>query len=516
MGRFRFDVPVRIGENPVELVAYGPGGQVRNLSRSVNLDGTMVRPGQLQYGVAMGACRTALCTASLNSDLRYGVAPGWSARLGYDHFSRNAADLQHPYLGVTGYLGNGMWFDADQTFNAVSRAGLRFEPSLGFRTRIEAARFAQGVTAPILTPDGRESQITGTVQWTPDDGALGSVELTLDRIEQQMTTITSSRLTGSLNSGPVRLLPSMRFTSGERRRDEFAAGITALIMPIDALLGPLAATTFRLQLEGTPEDGLATGALWASTRAAWGIQLEVGANWRRGIGTAFTMRSSTSLGGTRIHSTVVRREDGSMQASPYIRGGMTLDPVSGAMHFSTDNAGERAGVSGMIWIDENNNGNFDPGETPAVGVRLIVGNRTARTDDRGFYQLFGLTPYLPVATAIDSTSLPSPLLIATLPRRGIAVVPYRVERLDVPLVPGGILDGRIEEANLSAADGVEVEMVHLPSGIRRQVMTFNDGGVYVMGLLPGEWRVSAGPGTSRTVTVVSGIATPLRIRRPAP
>jgi hypothetical protein len=517
MGRFRFDVPVRIGENPVDLVAYGPGGEVRHLSRSVNLTEQMVGPGRWQYGLALGACRTARCSASLNADLRFGMAPGWIARAGYDHFARTTSDLQHPYLGVSGYLGGGLWFDADQTFQAATRGGLRYEPTQDFRASLEASRFDDAVTDPILTPEGRLGQLTGLVHWTPAGShGVGYLELAVDRVQHETATSTSTRLSGSLRGGKVRLLPNLRYTSGDHRTDEFAVGMMAMVLPINRLPGILGRTTFRLHVDGTPAEGMTTGAIWASTRATPGMQLELGTTWRRGLGSSLVLRSSATLGGARIYNTVLRREDGGLEASPYIRGGVSLDPVSGAMHFSPDHSGERAGVSGRVWIDENLDGRFDADESPAEGVRVVIGDRTARTDASGFYQVLGLTPYLPVATAIDSASLPSPLLIPTLPRRGIAVAPYRVERLDIPLMRGGVLDGVIQEADLSPAEGVEVELVHLESGARQTALTYSDGGVYLMGLQPGAWRVSAGAGATRVVRIVSSVVTPLRIRRPAP
>ncbi len=58
-----------------------------------------------------------------------------------------------------------------------------------------------------------------------------------------------------------------------------------------------------------------------------------------------------------------------------------------------------ASVSGYVYVDANNNGTFDPGETPIAGVTLTLLDAsgkstglTAVTDSNGFYQFSNLTP----------------------------------------------------------------------------------------------------------------------------
>ena len=58
-----------------------------------------------------------------------------------------------------------------------------------------------------------------------------------------------------------------------------------------------------------------------------------------------------------------------------------------------------ASVSGYVYVDANDNGAFDPGETPIAGVTVTLLNasgqstgETATTDSSGYYQFNNLTP----------------------------------------------------------------------------------------------------------------------------
>ena len=58
-----------------------------------------------------------------------------------------------------------------------------------------------------------------------------------------------------------------------------------------------------------------------------------------------------------------------------------------------------ASVSGYVYVDANNNGSFDPGETPIAGVKVTLldasgkpTGATAVTDSSGFYRFDNLMP----------------------------------------------------------------------------------------------------------------------------
>ncbi|HWA16564.1 MAG TPA: hypothetical protein VG817_09025, partial [Gemmatimonadales bacterium] len=61
LGNFSFDLPVQYGENPVDFVAYGPFGEIREFNRTYRARTDGISPGRLEYGLSAGGCRTTRC-----------------------------------------------------------------------------------------------------------------------------------------------------------------------------------------------------------------------------------------------------------------------------------------------------------------------------------------------------------------------------------------------------------------------------------------------------------------------
>jgi hypothetical protein len=153
IGRFSMDLPVEYGENAVDFVAYGPFGEVRRFNKSYRVSTDQIPGRRMEYGLAVGGCRTRDCRANANLDLRYGLTPRWTVRGGVDQFWRDSLPgLFHPYVGVGGTLGDSWGVEVEGVASAVVRGALRYEPSQDLRVGTEYHAFATGGTAPLLTP----------------------------------------------------------------------------------------------------------------------------------------------------------------------------------------------------------------------------------------------------------------------------------------------------------------------------------------------------------------------------
>ena len=72
--------------------------------------------------------------------------------------------------------------------------------------------------------------------------------------------------------------------------------------------------------------------------------------------------------------------------------------------------------------------------------------------------------------------------------------PNRYRKLDVPIVPGGTVEGRVLMASGAVAPGgILLAFTHKESGERRLITTFGDGSFYAIGIRPGEWDVAVDP-----------------------
>ena len=101
---------------------------------------------------------------------------------------------------------------------------------------------------------------------------------------------------------------------------------------------------------------------------------------------------------------------------------------------------------------------------------------------------------LAMATSFGSMSMQTP----RAPAFAAAMIepsPNRYRKLDIPILPGGVVEGTVRWAAGSpgaasrSVSGVAIVMKHEESGEQRVITTFTDGSFYAIGVRPGEWQI---------------------------
>jgi hypothetical protein len=498
LGRFSLDVPVEYGENPVDFVAYGPFGEVRQFNQTYRVVSDVIPARRFEYGVSLGGCRGSSCQLNGNVDLRYGLSPRWTVRGGMDQFWRDSLpSLSHPYVGIAGAIGNAWALGFEGVAAAVVRGAARYEPSQNIRVSTEFNRFATGPVQPILTSPGRLTQWTTDLMTRPlrrrEDLYL---EASLDRITADNGNTTSGRLGMSLYTSRLRLAPALRFA---RFSDLTGAGATESFASLNVFsfpfpeLGPvLGRVTGRAAWEVDTRGGTTTMAAYLSRQLGNAINLEAGAGWNRGIGTTISLFLSTQLPSVRATTSISAPLHGPAVASQFVQGSLLYDPAQRGLSFASGPSLERAGVSGRVFLDENGNGKRDPDEQLLSGVRVRAGFTSAVSDSSGRYRIWDLPPFEAVLVTIDSTTLASPLWIPAYGSMSLETGPNRFRGLDIPVVPGGVIEGRLVRdtpTGQAPVAGVPLQLKRVGSPELRQLLTFSDGDFYLIGVKPGEYQL---------------------------
>jgi hypothetical protein len=503
LGRFTFDVPIEYGENPVDFIAYGPFGEMRTFNQTYRVRNADLPARRFEYGLSLGACRTVQCRANGNIDLRYGPSARWTVRAGMDQFWRDSLNsLSHPYAGVVGALTNALQVEAEAVANAVLRGVVRYEPSLNLQVQAEANRFARSAPNPLLTPAGRLHQFTLSAFLRPT-ARLGSnyLEASVDQIGAVTGDLLSGRLGASIQVSNMRLMPSIRtqrqaVIGGPTVTQSFV-GFNTVMLPRPSLGPLLGQLTVRTMLELQTGVGASSGAAFLGLPIARWLRTEAGVTWYRGgRGTGFQLLVAVEPPGVRSYTTVAGGGGLPTTGSQYVSGSAIYNPSRHGVDFSGTPALARGGIAGRVFLDANANGRFDAGDQPLAGVRVIVGPVYAASDSSGEYHAWDVLPYEPTMVTVDSATLASPLWVPAFAASQVEPSPNRYRQLDIPVLPGGTVEGRVSmPSGAPAGGGIVLVFTHRSSGERRVMATFGDGTFYSIGLRPGDWELSVDPKT---------------------
>jgi hypothetical protein len=496
LGRFSLDVPVEYGENPVDFVAYGPFGEVRQFNQTYRVVSDVIPERRLEYGLSLGGCRSVTCTVNGNLDVRYGLTRRWTVRGGMDQFWRDTLPaLSHPYLGVAGAIGNAWALELEGVAAAVVRGAARYEPSEFLRLSTEFNRFATAPIQPILTPAGRRTQWTTSAMARPFRQRNDIyVDATFDRITATTGDNTSGRVGLSFYTSRFRLAPAFRFTefsstSGIHETESFVS-LNAFSFPFPELGPFFGQVSGRAVWEVDHGGSTTTMAAYFSRQLGRVLNLEAGAGWNRGLGTSLTLFLSTVLPSVRATTSVTAPIHGPAVASQFVQGSVLYDPAASRMGFASGPSLERAGVSGRIFLDENGDGRWQPDEEVLPDVRVLAGFTSAVSDSSGRYRVWDLPSFEPVLVTVDSASLASPLWVPAYGSVSLETGPNRFRSLDIPIVPGGVIEGHLlrhTPAGTAPVAGVQLLLKRRGSREVRTLTTFSDGDFYLMGVKPGEY-----------------------------
>ena len=516
-GRFAVDLPVRYGENPVDFVAYGPLGEVRQFNRTYRVLTELLPARQFEYGFSAGRCTAPTCRATGNLDLRYGITERWTVRAGVEQFWRDSlANRTHPYMAMVLNPTNAWAVSVEGVGGASATAGVQFEPSLNLQLSAGYTAYAHD-TAPALQAPALRSAwgVTGFLRPIPAsgffflDGQFGGTRTATGGT-------TTARLGASVQAHDVRLVPFVRLlrdapAGGVATTSPFA-GLDVFALPRPALGPVLGAVWMRGHVEQQLDGALQAVQLFAA-RPLWsGVRLEVGVGKLHGSpGATFTFTLSSYLPAVRTLTLVSAPTAGGTTASQFVQGSVLWNRSNGRLTYAPGPSLERAGLTGRVFLDENANGRRDPGEPAVPGVRVLVGSNSARSDSSGWFGVWDLVPFEPVLVTVDSLSIDSPLLVPAFGAVSIEPGPNRFRTLDIPLVRAGVVEGRVRRATPQGPQGlagVTLILTDRRTGERRSFTTFSDGDFYTLGVKPGVYDLTV---DARVLEVLGASAQPLRL-----
>ena len=507
-GAFALDIPLSYGENSVQVVAFGPHGEVVTTERMILLGTDRIPANSFEWGLSGGACRDARCAETANLDLRYGLSDRWTVRGGTEAFTRDTLEsLVQPYVGVTGAVLPGLQLSSELLQGGFVRGGATYAPSSRVRVRGAFTSFSSSIESPVLHDARRRATTEADALLRP----LASrprwlLRGSMLRQDMEFGTLSIVQAASMYQAGNIgyeigaRREVDARDLGGTWTRDYQTGAVTALL----ALPGRRNLWT-RGEIEFQDASALDRIRGRVAYQVSPGARLEVGSGWSRAVGAELTVTFSAYLSRFRSLTQMVAPEGMPARVTQVGQGTVQWNEATGQVSMSPEPGLERGGISGYVFVDENGNGVRDPGESGLDGVRVVIGGRTVRTDAEGRHRVWDLVPFEPVRVWIDPRSIPDPRMVSVRSEVTVRVPPASFGRLDIAVTPSQEVWGTVVRVT---PDGemplgyAELELVEVRTGEIRAVRAFSDGEFYEIGVRPGRYEIRVAPGSLTGLDVV--------------
>jgi hypothetical protein len=494
-GRYALDVPLRYGANPVEVVAYGPNGEMIRRRRTVQVPLDRLPKGRFEYAASGGACQGEPCAGALSLSARYGVSRWLTAEAGSDNFWRDSLpDLWHPYALVSAAVTPSTGLTVEGVAHGLVRGRVDFDPTQDFHADVEHTRYAAGTISPLVTPGSERSRTDAVLFWRPQPmGGSSYLQLALSHATLAGGSRDAERIALTTRLSTLRLVTGLhhrRAPGAGGAVDELgfdAAGDVVLRGP-----GPVLQSLYVRSELSVETSGLSRIAASLGRQIAGPVRLDVATGWSRGQrGLALDLALSTNLPSLRAVSRSRYNAATGLEGTNLLEGSATYDRHLGRFEFANGRLIGRARVVGRVYRDLNANGRHEADEPGLPGVRLRVGSRGVTTDSLGRYSAWDLVPFEATSVEVDTLSITDPLWVPAALVIRLVPGPNSYEAVDVGLLPASEAAGQVVFGDGRAGvGGVPVLLRHTGSGAVTRTVTFSDGSFYAIGLRPGEYEAT--------------------------
>ena len=473
--RYHFDdVQLLYGDNQIDIVLYGPQGQIRTRSETVNIGQDNVPAGKTWYWAGINQPGRDLVDFNRNDDPN---RPKIQATLAFAHgidtktsvaVLAQAVQLEDERLTyVEGAVRRSIGAALVEVSAARDTKG-GTAARAQILTKIGGVSLsAEAVTASNFRIEGRERQSLKEARLSAD----APIRLGRATIPAHADVRYTERGDGTTYLEAAARLSSHinRFNLGGdlRYRKQLSATASGPDPPPEveaSLIGSGRIGDVRLRGTGTwqlsPQSQFRTAevsAYWsASPSADFEAGLAYDAQLRVARGRLTHIRRFSTMA---LAVTGEAASDGALAIGFNLN--FSLDSSRGGFNLSRQTLANAGAVHARVYRDLNDNGRRDLGEPLEKGALVTTGARLAErgTDARGEVLVAGLANYVPVTVGIDTSSLDDPMLA---PKKALQVVvprPGIAAEVDIGLVGAGDIEGAVVRDGGDGFEGLEVELV---------------------------------------------------------
>ena len=490
--RYHFeDVQLLYGDNQIDIVLYGPQGQIRTRTETVNIGQENVPSGKTWYWAGINQPGRDLVNfmkrgedpnfpkAQATVAVAHGIDTKTSVALLVQAVELEDERLTYVEGTVRRSVGRAL---VEVAAARDSRGGTAARAQL--LTKIGAVNLsAEAIAASDFRIEGRERQSLREARFSIDAPVrIGRTSIPAhadlrytEKGDGSKYLEAAARLSRNINR--FNLATDLRYRrhitsteGGPDPPDELAA----------SLIGSGRIGDVRMRGGGTwqiqPEARFKTAevsAYWSASRTA---------DFEAGIAYEAERRVARArLSHIRRFDTMALTVTGEAASDGALALGFnlnfSLDSSRGGFNLSRQTLANAGAVHARVYRDVNDNGRRDLGEPLEKGALVTTGARLAErgTDERGEVLVAGLASYVPVTVGVDTSSLSDPMLA---PKKALQVVvprPGVAAEVDIGLVGAGDIEGAIVRDGGDGFEGLDIELLDASGKVVATTRTDFDG-----------------------------------------
>jgi len=506
-GEYVFEnIPLFYGNNKIEVVLYGPEGQIERRVEEYRISNQLLAPGETTYQGAIIDENEDLIPLrdtnadkpsgfSLNSEVRRGITQRVTGFATLNHAPTEAgsqtylsagADVSLPNgIGqVEGYV-SGEGGVALDTRYATEYAGVRLNLQQSLFNDFESEEANFGDEAKIS-----ETEIRANRSFLTDIGNFNLSGRFEHIIRKDSPSDTIFNLSQSYSRKNVRLSNRIRtkFSDWEQDRTE-----GNLLLNYRFLPNWNARSTLLYDIYPEYQERSFLGEIRYDDRD----KLTAAANIEHNIlaeNTAYGVEAAYDFERVRAGLSVTHREERGTDIR--LRTSTSLAPVGVDDEYiaKSENLTRRTLLKTRLYIDNDLNGEFSEGDEPLEGVRVrINGRSTDPSNEEGIINMYNAGREGYVVVTLDRESLDNPFLVSekegyrTLLRQ--ATEPF----IDIPIVESGGVDGTAAFPDGRPVPGMRVQLVNQAGEVVKETPTASDGFFSFEFVKPGQYTLRADP-----------------------
>ena len=490
-GRYIFrDVPLLFGANIFRLVFYGPHGERREESRVFNVSESLAPVGKSYNSLVFARSDTQV--NKMIDQYEFGLTPHLTLSSAFGQFQQSAQTDHIVEAGLRGNLGDiashldvardgaGGWSGDFGCLTHIADTSVTLERTQADPTvsnllssnndtfkaltsvRFDGIHFLPSLLRqPLSLGYTRDDYIDGgaTTDFTARlSSAWRNITCTNDFDYQQ---IRSGNLTTAKTYGTF-------FTSMRVRQTSFRGDVTYDVTPDLSLTQVTLTAETILQHDKTLTISLAQQMNPQLSQLVMDLSKPVGPY---ALGVTLSLSSNRAWScGLELFSSFAR------------------EPRTGLWQSDAHPLAQQGYASVRVFLDENGNGRYDPGEQllPNVTVAVNEFGAEAATDKHGIALLRGLSVTRPVDLSILTGTLEDPLWVPE--QKGIRFYahPGAAVLVDFPVVATGEITGTIfrrQNGVKAPAAHIKVQLVDQQQGVQAEMISEYDG-FYTFSHLP--------------------------------